>query len=288
MTSPASSAPTRAYFVSSAWLAEHLDDVRERRVLLVETGATAENGLFRSTLPEHVNEGHIPGAVFADLFFQFSNSDSPFGFTAPQSVQFQNAAAQLGITPQTEVIVYDRAQGEWASRFLWLFGAFGHQRVRVLDGGWKKWRSAGGARETGLNTPASQARGTHFAQYDGGWFASTADVQEAIESGGAIRLICGLSEPVYRGDAGNFPRQGHIPTSINLPYTALIGEDNTLKPGFEAPAPVEKTIVYCGAGIVSALLAVKLKEAGQRNVSIYDGSLREWTADARLPLVLGP
>lgn len=278
---------TREFFVSATWLADHLEDVRSRRIVVIETGGAVENGIFRSTLPEYANDGHIPGAVFADLFFQFSDSNSPLGFTLPQTLQFQNAAAQLGITPETEVVVYDRGQGEWASRFLWLFGAFGHERVRVLDGGWLKWKAIGAQQESGVNKPASQARGAHYATYDESWFSSTADVQKALETGAATRLICGLPEAVFRGDAGTFPRKGHIPTSINIPYSALIAEDNTLKPAFDAPAAVDKTIVYCGAGIISALIAIKLKEAGQRNISVYDGSLREWTVDASLPLVLG-
>lgn len=283
---PSPSTP-RAYFASASWLAEHLDDVRQRRIVVVETGAAVENGIFRSSLPEYVNEGHIPGAVFADLFFQFSDSDSALGFTLPQTLQFQNAAAQLGITPETEVIVYDRAQGEWASRLLWLFGAFGHERIRVLDGGWLKWKGLGAPQETGLNKPASLPRGAHYANYDARWFASTEDVRKALDDGAGTRLICGLPEAIFRGEAGTFPRKGHIPGSINIPYNALIAEDNTLKPAFQAPEARDRTIVYCGAGIVSALIAIKLKEAGQQNISVYDGSLREWTADASLPLVLG-
>lgn len=276
----------RQYFVSTDWLSQRLEHVRDGRLLLIETGAAVENGAFRSTLYEYAGEGHIPGAVYADLLFQFSDADSPLGFTRPQTLQFQNAAAQLGLTPETQVVIYDRAQGEWASRLAWLFAAWGHRQVRVLDGGWLKWKATGGAQESGINKPASQPRGAHFADYDERFFASTEEVRQASQSGDA-RLICGLPEAVYRGEAGNYARKGHIPGSINLPYTAWVAEDNTLGRPFDAPAPEDRTIVYCGAGIISALLALKLREAGQQNIAVYDGSLREWTADASLPLVLG-
>lgn len=282
-TSPSDS----AYFVSAAWLGKNQGAIRDGAAVLVETGAILENGVFRTALYEYANEGHIPGAVFADLFFQFSDSSSPLGFTKPSTLQFQNAAAQLGITPDTEIVVYDRAQGEWASRLLWLFAAWGHKRVRVLDGGWLKWKSLGGAVEHGINKPVSKPRGTDFSQFDESYFASMDDVKSAIESGGTTRLICGLPAAVFSGEAGTLPRKGHIPTSINLPYSTLLAEDNTLKPHFQAPAPAGRTIVYCGAGIVATLVGLRLKEAGQRKIAIYDGSLREWTSDASLPLELG-
>lgn len=275
----------RDYFVSIDWMTNHLDDVRDGRIVLVETGAAIENGIFRSTLPDYANSGHIPGAIYADLFFQFSSGDSLFGFTAPQKLQFQNAAAALGITPETETIVYDRGQGEWASRFLWLFAAWGHQRVRLLDGGLQKWTRGGGALETGINKPRSIPRGPGFASYDAGFFSSTKDVLDVVEGKASANVICALPAPVYRGDAGTFPRKGHIPGSGNISYLDLLNEDNTVKPDApDAGAADERKIIYCGAGIVSALLAVVLKKAGHKHISIYDGSLREWTADEKLPL----
>ncbi|MDM0087981.1 MULTISPECIES: rhodanese-like domain-containing protein [unclassified Variovorax] len=187
------------YFVSATWLNENLGTIRNDGAVLVETGAIVENGAFRTSLYEYAGEGHIPGAVFVDMFFQFSDSSSSLSFTKPSTLQFQDAAAQLGITPETEAIIYDRPQGEWASRLVWLFAAWGHKRVRVLDGGWQKWKSLGGAIEQGINKPTPKPRGTEYSQYDRSYFASTADVRSAIESGGSTRLICGLPAACVSG-----------------------------------------------------------------------------------------
>src|SRR5690606_12529650 len=94
----------------------------------------------------YIADGHLPGAVFADLLEEFSAPDARFPFTRPDAARFAAAAGALGIGRDTDVVVYDGQHGQFAARLWWLLGAFGHDRVAVLDGGLTVWRAEG--RET--------------------------------------------------------------------------------------------------------------------------------------------
>ena len=98
---------------------------------------------------QYLLEGHIPGAVFADLFEELSDPDGRYPFSRPSAKRFAAAAGELGIDNETTVVVYDSAVGQWAARVWWLFRAFGYDDVAVLDGGLTSWKQEGRALETG-------------------------------------------------------------------------------------------------------------------------------------------
>ena len=277
--------------VSTQWLFDHLG--ADRLVILDATVFVAQlpggtHG-YVSGHEKYIIDGHIPGAVFADLTDVFSDPTGDYPFTRPSSELFAVAAASVGIDNETTVVVYDAAVGQWASRIWWLFRAFGYDNVAVLDGGLSKWVTEG--RETDVGhvepTPAS------FEAVERPELWVDKEFVAAVVRGEAdAALICAIPPAEFSGEAGNRPRLGHIPGSLSAPAGRLVSrETNALLPLESlretfAPVLTEPRVVsYCAGGIAAASDALVLTLLGHRNVAIYDGSLNEWAADAEAPLV---
>ena len=138
-----------------------LDDVLDATVLRV----TGFNGsvAYVSGEEEYLVKGHIPGAVFADLFDDFSDPEGEYAFAHPAARHFERAAQAHGVDNDTAVVVYDTGIGTWAARLWWLFRSFGFE-VRVLDGGLTKWRAEGRELATGDVRP--RRAGDFSAEFD--------------------------------------------------------------------------------------------------------------------------
>jgi thiosulfate/3-mercaptopyruvate sulfurtransferase len=140
--------------------------------------------------------------------------------------------------------------------------------------------------------PAGTAPSSAPRQLNGAW-ADREDVLTAVRGQSPAILVCALAQDVYSGrTATRYTRRGHIPASVNLPARALLDEDGLLLEPAALSAAIRHVlaldgspiIAYCGGGISAALLALGLTVLGVRDVSIYDGSLEEWTADPALPM----
>src|ERR1700712_1328942 len=141
MTGPALVSP----LVSTQWLADYLGSdnlVVLDATLLPFTSPTGKPG-FLTGHEQYLVAGHIPGALFADLVEEFSDTEASVPFTHPSAEAFEAAVGALGIDNDTTVVIYDASVGQWASRLWWLFRTFGYDRVAVLDGGYKKWVAEG-------------------------------------------------------------------------------------------------------------------------------------------------
>jgi thiosulfate/3-mercaptopyruvate sulfurtransferase len=235
--------------------------------------------------------GHIPGALFADLVSDFSDPDEPFAFTRPTAARLAAAAQAIGLTNRQRIVVYDNSAGIWAARLWWLFKAFGHDEVSVLDGGLTAWRAEGGPVERG---PSAVAPTAFAANERPGFFVDKGEVLAVVEGRARGFLVCVLRPPVFAGTEQRYSRPGHIPSSVNFPYLDLLGPDNRLLPDTalrNALAPLlaadERVILYCGGGVTAAGTALVLTLLGARDISIYDGSLSEWSADSSLPMAIG-
>src|SRR3954470_18627383 len=155
MTSAAALSPLlTSPLVSTQWLADHLGGrlvVLDASVLAI----TLPNGTtgYLSGHEQYLVEGHVPGAIFADVVDELSDPEGAYPFTRPDADRFETAVGALGIDNETTVVIYDSVVGQWAARVWWLFRAFGYDRVAVLDGGFAKWRAEGRELETGHVEP---------------------------------------------------------------------------------------------------------------------------------------
>jgi thiosulfate/3-mercaptopyruvate sulfurtransferase len=136
--------------VSTQWLADHIGSeglvVLDATVLpeaapsVPSSAPSLQGGSgWRSGVVQYREQGHVPGAVFADLLGEFSAPSAGRLFARPSRERFEAAASSAGVDNDTTVVVYDSDEGQWAARIWWLFRTFGYDRVAVLDGGYAKW-----------------------------------------------------------------------------------------------------------------------------------------------------
>lgn len=277
--------------VSAQWLADHLgvDDLVVVDASVVSF--TQPNGKPGSLSghEQYVAEGHIPGAVFADLIEEFSDPEGRYPFTRPDAQRFAAAAGGLGIGPDTTVVVYDTALGQWAARFWWLLRAFGHDAAAVLDGGLTAWRADERPVERGHVTPT--ARAFEGIERPDSW-VDKAYVERVVSGDEEAALVCSIPPKEFTGEIATRSRPGVIPGSRSLPAVRLVDrEARTALPDAELHdlfAPIleaPRIIAYCNGGIAAAAAALQLVRLGETHVAIYDGSLNEWAADPDAPLV---
>ena len=236
-------------------------------------------------------QGHIPGALHADLYAGLSDPHATFSFALPSAQALSGALGALGVSQQRRIVVYDRNDGFWAARLWWMLRSLG-VRAQVLDGGFKAWQREGLPEQGG--TVISRPVSWQSSYQDGYWIDRTG-IESILAGERPGILLCALSVGLFDGSAiSRYARRGHIPGSLNLPARRLFDEQGcylktdalhgVLSPLLHASEPL---ILYCGGGISAAALALALTLLGRCNVCIYDGSLQEWAADHRLPMTTG-
>src|SRR5215216_933038 len=135
--------------VSTDWLAQHLDDLSLRIVDIRgyvkkrDLGNGRQEAEYLAARDEY-DEAHIPGAVYVDWTHDITDLDTPVPVQIAPSGRFAALIGSLGIGENTRVAVYDHAGGQFATRLWWALTYYGHDRVSVLDGGWRKWVAEGG------------------------------------------------------------------------------------------------------------------------------------------------
>jgi thiosulfate/3-mercaptopyruvate sulfurtransferase len=137
----------RQNVVSTKWLVEHLEspDVAIVDASVVKGLSDGETWVSdRATF----EADHIPGARFADLVSDFSDPEEHFAFTRPRAARLAGAAQAIGLTTASGSSS-TTTEPAYGPRGWWLFKAFGHEQVSVLDGGLTAWRVGGGPLERG-------------------------------------------------------------------------------------------------------------------------------------------
>lgn len=271
--------------VSTDWLGEHLSapDIR-----IVDASWYLPQ-MERDALAEYKAE-HIPGAVFFDID-EICDLDADAPHMLPRPEKFASRMRKLGIGDGNRVIIYDGAGLFSAARVWWMFRAMGHEDVAVLDGGLPKWK----AEERPLEDMPPMPRERHYtARLNnlivrdlGQMLRNTQARREQVVDARMPGRFSG-SEPEPRDDM----RSGHIPGAVNVPFTALLNDDKTMKSrnelakvfeeaGIDASTP---TVTSCGSGVTAAVVYLGLTIAGHRHLSLYDGSWSEWGARDDTPI----
>jgi len=224
----------------------------------------------------------IPGACYFDID-KIAGKESGLPHMLPEPAQFSRDAGALGISHDDLIIVYDGPGLFSAARVWWTFRVMGAADVRILQGGFDRWRDAGFPVETGNpNPPRVRLFETNF---DASQVTNLTQVEDNIKSANAV-LIDARPRARFDGDATE-PRpglrSGHIPGSHSLPADSLI-KDGRLKDVAELAAsfakldigPETPVITSCGSGVTAAILFLALAETGHGKVKLYDGSWAEW------------
>jgi thiosulfate/3-mercaptopyruvate sulfurtransferase len=279
--------------VSTAWVAAHLDDpdLRIFDATVHLRPATPGPYVIESGRADYEG-GHVPGAAFADLIGDLSDSSAKLNFTRPSVGPLARALGHAGVQRGAKVVVYSSTTPMWATRLWWMLRSAGFDDVAVMNGGLAKWRAEGRAVEAG--TRAYPPAGLSLVERADAW-ADKAEVLAAIDDGG-VCTINALAPSVHSGEAAmSYGRKGHIKGSVNVPYAALLDADGAfkgdadLRPLFEDKGVFERSrvICYCGGGISATMDALILTRLGHPSIAVYDGSMSEWSRDPSLPMEIG-
>ncbi|MBS2962420.1 sulfurtransferase [Actinocrinis puniceicyclus] len=247
--------------------------------------------------------GHIPGARFVDLDHQLAGRPGPNGeggrHPLPSADDFQAVMRSLGVSDDRPVVVYDAADSTSAARAWWLLRYFSHADVRVLDGGYAAWATAGlpiatGDAPGGPEPGAATATG-NFIAVPGAMPVADADAAAKLAVEGI--LLDARAAARFRGEVEPIdPVAGHIPGALSAPTRDNVGPDDRFLPteilrtrfaSLGANCVNGREVgVYCGSGVTAAHQVLALELAGIKAL-LYPGSWSDWVTDPARPVATG-
>jgi thiosulfate/3-mercaptopyruvate sulfurtransferase len=252
---------------------------------------------------EDYARGHLPGAVFLDLDVDLAAPPGPAGrHPLPAPDDLQRVLRAAGVRDGAPVVVYDADNGSIAARVWWLLRWAGHDRVRVLDGGYAAWQAEGRPVTTDVPVPGQggvTVRPGHMPVVDADGAARLARTGVLLDARAPER---------YRGDVEPIdPKAGHVPGARNAPFAAHTGEDGRWRTPDELAEHFAKVGVpsvagegaagegevgaYCGSGVTATAVVLALEVAGitstEAPATLYAGSWSNWSADPNRPVATG-
>ena len=238
---------------------------------------------------------HIPGAAFFDID-AICDPDSSLPHMLPSSAIFAEGVSALGIDNHSHIVIYDTVGLYSAARVWWMFRVFGHERVSVLAGGLPRWQGEGRPVESGA--PAMMPGSFTVTTRDDSLVRSFEQVRATLSDKSA-QIVDARAAARFTGeDPGPRPDlpRGHIPGSRNVPFDAVLDDDNVAL-GDEAAIrrafadagvdPARPVIASCGSGITACTLALALAAIGAEQVAVYDGSWTDWGSRRDAPVESG-
>jgi len=240
-------------------------------------------------------DSHIPGAIFFDIN-DVAEPSARKEHAFPSAEVFARKVGALGISNESHIVAYDHLGGTCAAARVWfMFRAFGHNRISVMNGGRTKWVAEGRAMdsEVAVKHPAKfEIRGTPLLK-------SKEVMRSNIETRG-FQVLDARGKGRFEGtepEPRPGLRSGHIPGSLNLPFLQMIGGETKswkdtktirelfIAAGVDLGRPLTTT---CGSGVSACTLALGAHLIGKSDVAIYDGSWVDWGCDPDVPVTTGP
>lgn len=243
--------------------------------------------------------GHIAGARFApiDLFMHKDPAPDALTMELPTADELRPALEQLGISDTSKVVIYNKAATlPAATRVIFTFRAAGlGDRIRLLDGGFEAWHSAG---YPDTQTDPAITPGKLSAFQMQAPVVDASFVQGHLNSAG-YKVVDARAPEFYSGEqvggtAGQPHLKGHIAGAVSIPYSSITGADQKLKSPAEIEAsftaagfkPGDKAIVYCHIGQQASAIVFAARSVGI-DALLYDGSFQDWSR-RKLPVEATP
>ena len=241
----------------------------------------------------------LPGAGYVHLDRDLSDLHKPASqgrHPLPEAQDFCRTLKRLGITPESQVVVYDAGDGAMAaSRFWWLMKLLRHERVAVLDGGFARWQALGYPTERGEPAPVTGSRDYPFREFDRSRIIDDEQVDARLPETPGWLLDARAPER-FRGEVEPIdPVAGHIPGALNRPLSANLRDGRFRPPeelrneftaliGSRAPSEI---FLSCGSGVTACHNLLAMEHAGLHGARVYAGSWSGWISDRTRPVATG-
>ncbi|NCJ06914.1 sulfurtransferase [Synechococcales cyanobacterium C] len=224
-------------------------------------------------------DSHIPGAHYLHLDRDLSGSVRTHGgrHPLPPVAELAKTLGKMGITSKTQVVVYDDSRFAFAARLWWLLRYLGHDRVSVLDGGFRAYQGAGypvtslvPPRQAGCFEPQVRPQIVIDIQ---GVLARLEDPEVVLMDAREAERYRGEREPID-------PVAGHIPGAVNVCWQQMTDDQGWMQPNpidlGASWADAREIVVYCGSGVTACVNLLGLAASGLQTGVLYGGSWSDW------------
>ncbi|MEM7561485.1 MAG: sulfurtransferase [Pseudomonadota bacterium] len=237
------------------------------------------------------SEGHIPGAVYADLNQHLAGpvTQDSGRHPLPEESAFRSLMATWGVTRDTHIVVYDQGSGAIAARAWWMFRHWcGIESVQMLNGGFRMWTDCG-LLLSEARTSVQAVDISHVPRVN-----ADKTVELTATNLGRYRVVDARSRERFLGETEPIdPKAGHIPGSENIPFeqnlvtnaATFISSDELRGRFCRDSAADDRPLVHmCGSGVTACHNMFAMELAGLECGRLYVGSWSAWVADHSNPI----